>query len=542
MGGAVLATSYEGYGEDAGADNFRATLRRAQVYAEEQGHRLVSLEHLLLALTEDPDALAVFEASRINVDRLRDDVAGYVSRIPDRVSGEGVEPSLSPDLSRVVEAARQAAQQSRRQVVSGAIVLAALIGEGRSPASEFLKSHGLTFEEAIRTLQSRGTGATARPAGPQPASPQPASPQPAARPAPATAPKAEDADDDILASIRSEMSEPAGERSYERARTTAFEPKAPPAPAIPSRREPPLGQYREADSRTDPVLPSQRAQPIPQQGDPRTSRPPLQRTPMPNGAPPPDRMRAPGPMAGGPPPGAPGWRPPGPPPAQGAQRPMGPPPMGGRGPMPPGAPGLPPGAPMPRMARQQGPGPANAARPPVDATVTEGSLLENIPRRMRVGTPEQVEVRIARGALESLGEGMQGQVSGHKIHVAKAMSVRLRAPEGGFYIEATSPETQWVENTLGIMSDDFASWRWTITPHYRGKARLQLVVSARSVGQDGLAAETALPEQVIEVRVRTNYGRMVSRLLLWLAAMSAAGVIGAMGEAGFKFFTTIIGG
>lgn len=548
MGGAALATSYEGYGEDAGAENFRATLRRAQVYAEEQGHRLVSLEHLLLALTEDPDALAVFEASRINVDRLRDDVAGYVSRIPDRVSGEGVEPTLSPDLSRVVEAARQAAQQSRRQVVSGAIVLAALIGEGRSPASEFLKSHGLTFEEAIRTLQSRGAAATTgrsaspQPASPQPASPQPASPQPAARPAPAAAPKAADTDDDILASIRSEMSEPAEERSYERARAPAFEPKAPPAPAAPSRREPPLGQYGDADSRIDPVLPSQRAQPIPQQGDPRTSRPPLQRAPMPNGAPPPDRMRAPGPMAGGPLPGAPGWRPPGPPPAQGAQRPLGPPPMGGRGPMPPGAPGLPPGAPMPRMARSQGPGPSNAGRPPVDANVTEGSLLENIPRRMRVGTPEQVEVRIARGALESLGAGMQGQVSGHKIHVAKAMSVRLRAPEGGFYIEATSPETQWVENTLGIVSDDFASWRWTVTPHYRGKARLQLVVSARSVGQDGLAAETALPEQVIEVRVRTNYGRMVSRLALWLAAMSAAGVIGAMGEAGFRFFTTIIGG
>lgn len=204
--------------------------------------------------------------------------------------------------------------------------------------------------------------------------------------------------------------------------------------------------------------------------------------------------------------------------------------------------GLPPGAQQqsPRMARPQGP--ANAARPPVDNAVMEGTLLENIPRRMRVGLPEQVEVRIARGALEGLGNGLSGQVAGHRIQVAKAMSVRLRAPEGGFYIEATSPETQWVENMLGIVADDFASWRWTVTPHYRGKARLQLVVSARSVGPDGLAAETALPEQVIEVRVRTNYVRSVRRIVLWLAAMGAAGVIGAMGEAGFRFFTNIIGG
>ena len=533
MGGAALATSYEGITDDAGADNFRETLRRAQVYAEEQGHRLVTLEHLLLALTEDPDALAVFEASRIDVDRLRDDVAGYVSRIPDRVSGEGVEPQLSPDLSRVVEAARQAAQQSRRQVVSGAIVLAALIGEGRSPASEFLKSHGLTFEEAIRTLQARGTGAAARPANPPPA----------ARPAPAAAPKATEADDDILASIRSEMTEKTEEHSYERARAPAFEPaKTPPAPV---RREPPLGHYGEAETRIDPVPASQRAQPIPQHGDPRTGRPPIPRAPMPNGvpapAPPLDRMRSAGPMTEGPPPGAPGWRPPGPPPAGGLKRTMGPPPLGGRGPLPAGVPGLPPGAPhAQRTPRSQAP--ATAARPPADAAVTEGSLLENIPRRMRVGVPEQVEVRIARGALEGLGDGMAGQSVGHRIHVARAMSVRLRAPEGGFYIEATSPETQWVENTLGIMSDDFASWRWTVTPHYRGKARLQLVVSARSVGADGLAAETALPEQIIEVRVRTNYGRMASRFLLWLAAMGAAGVLGAMGEAGFRFFTSIIGG
>ncbi len=158
MEGAAFAASQDGMTDDGGADNFRATLRRAQVYAEEQGHRQVTLEHLLLALTEDPDAFAVFEASRIDVDRLRDDVAGYVSRIPDRVSGDAGEPLMSPELSKVVEAARQAAQQSRRQVVNGAIVLAALIGEGRSPAAEFLRTHGLTFEEAIRTLQARAAG------------------------------------------------------------------------------------------------------------------------------------------------------------------------------------------------------------------------------------------------------------------------------------------------------------------------------------------------------------------------------------------------
>ena len=539
MGGAALASPLDGgSAEDAGTETFRATLRRAQVYAEEQGHRQVTLEHLLLALTEDQDALAVFEASGIDVDRLRDDVAGYVGRIADRVLGEGVEPTLSPDLARVVDAARQAALQSRRQVVNGAIVLAALIGEGRSPAAELLKSHGLTFEEAIRTLQSRPA-----------ASGRPARPDAAARPAAPAPPKSAElaADDDILASIRTEMSQSTEERSYERARPQAFEPRPSPAPAAPARREPPLGQFGgDRETSYDPVLSTQRPAAAPAQGEPRTGRPPLQRGQMPNGGPMPlppgERTRAPGPMAGGPRPGAPSGRPPGSPPAGATARPMGAPPMSGRPPMAPPGQGLPPGAQQqsPRMARPQGP--ANAARPPVDNAVMEGTLLENIPRRMRVGLPEQVEVRIARGALEGLGNGLSGQVAGHRIQVAKAMSVRLRAPEGGFYIEATSPETQWVENMLGIVADDFASWRWSVTPHYRGKARLQLVVSARSVGSDGLAAETALPEQVIEVRVRMNYVRSIRRIVLWLAAMGAAGVIGAMGEAGFRFFTNIIGG
>ena len=51
------------------------------------------------------------------------------------------------------------------------------------------------------------------------------------------------------------------------------------------------------------------------------------------------------------------------------------------------------------------------------------------------------------------------------------MSVRLRAPEGGFWIEMASPETQWIENTLGLLSDDYASWRWIVTPQRRGLGR-----------------------------------------------------------------------
>lgn len=154
---------------------------------------------------------------------------------------------------------------------------------------------------------------------------------------------------------------------------------------------------------------------------------------------------------------------------------------------------------------------------------------------MRVARPQRVEVRIAKADVKALADGLQGGggVSRHDVMVTKAMSVRLRAPDGGFFIESASPETQWIENTLGLMADDFASWRWTVTPRARGVQRLQLIVSARTVGADGLAAETALPDQVIEVRVRTNFGKAAITGGGWVAAAIAGGVLAKFGEGAF---------
>lgn len=159
-------------------------------------------------------------------------------------------------------------------------------------------------------------------------------------------------------------------------------------------------------------------------------------------------------------------------------------------------------------------------------------MVENIPRVMRVGLPAVVEVRIARSEVKALADGLQGggSVWRHDLTVTKAMSVRLRAPEGGFFIETSSPETQWIENTLGLITDDYASWRWAVTPKERGTKRLQLIISARTVGTDGLAAETALPDQIINVKVRINYARTVRKIGGWALAAIAGGVLASFGE------------
>lgn len=163
-------------------------------------------------------------------------------------------------------------------------------------------------------------------------------------------------------------------------------------------------------------------------------------------------------------------------------------------------------------------------------TVLPGQLIENVPRRMRVGIASPVEVRIAKAEVKAISDGLDlNTVHRHDVHVTKAMSVRLRAPEGGFFIETASPETQWIENALGLMADDYARWRWTVTPKLRGRRRLQLIVAARTVGPDGLAAETALPDQIIEIRVSTNYAVMVKRLAGWTVAAVLGGLLAQFG-------------
>lgn len=151
---------------------------------------------------------------------------------------------------------------------------------------------------------------------------------------------------------------------------------------------------------------------------------------------------------------------------------------------------------------------------------------------MRVGIPMIVEARVARADVKAIAEGLQGAgaVYRHEVTVTKAMSVRLRAPDGGFWIENASPETQWIDNVLGLMADDYASWRWTVTPRERGRRRLQLLVSARTVGADGLAAETALPDQVIDVKVGINYATTALRWSGWIGAAVLGGILARFGE------------
>ena len=78
-----------------------------------------------------------------------------------------------------------------------------------------------------------------------------------------------------------------------------------------------------------------------------------------------------------------------------------------------------------------------------------------------------------------------------------------------------------------------------MTPLRRGASRLQLVVSARTIASDGLTADTALPDQVFDVRVKADYARMALRAAGWVGLMILGGVLSKFGQNGFETVATL---
>lgn len=516
-----------------------ATLTRAADYASAQAHREVTLEHLLLALAEDPEATVVLKASHIDLDRLTAEVSDHLGRDEDRIdpaSGQNI--ALSADLRRILEAAAAAARQGRRREINGAIVLAAIVGDGKSPAAHMLRVQGLTFEEAIRALQYAAAPQQHPAPGQRSAPDEPARLEPPARapdpiPEPRPGPVAHEPPEDVRTGpptrppsqtpphadgARPLTTEEILAAARERLQARNPSKAAPPAGSSPGPAPLPRANYPDRGGSPEPAEHAHQGPDFSDDREPEIFAPPD-----------PSPQRAPAPPVVGPPPGAPphGMPPPGTPSQARAPLPAPAPPRQQEPPLRTGPPTSPPRV-TTAGRRRAGSGPFVGSWPLIEA----GQLVENIPRRMRVGIPMAVEARIARADVKALSEGLAGGGGAfrHEIVVTKAMSVRLRAPGGGFVIENRSPETQWIENVLGLGNDDYASWRWTVTPMARGRRQLQLIVSARTVGADGVTAETALPDQIVDVKIAINYTRTALKWAGWIGAAVIGGLLAKFGE------------
>ena len=590
------------------------TLARAYDYARAQGHGVVTLEHLLLALIADGDASRVLQACNIDSSRLNADASTYLLGLMSHAQVEHAhEPGVDANVIRILDYATAAAQQSRRAEVNGAIVLAAIVGDGGSSAAAMLRAQGLTFEAAIKGLQrATGSGRVAEPpsaasilapgqptfsrAAPPTIAPQPVPPaqsnsgsqesayansqrQPASAD-PAAGARASSTEE-ILAVARQRVE--AGRRGFTMPPEQALpgvgqagshlQPHVEPWPSQPATQvsslpdplvhpQPEAGSKSAAQPIAGPLADEVGASPEARHLEARPAAPRLDWASLPE----PSALQ-PQPVA----PMRPSGSPTGPPPLRKTAEAPSPlvlrssnaaaPPYGEPSPNPPayasppaqvettesvsdprrdfafdgniaGPPYLAPDEAAfsrPRGAAAWRPAPAPAA--PLHTSPPTSLFVENIPRKMQVGRPKTVEVRIAKGSARALAGGLQrgGTAYPHDVIITTAMSLRLRAPNGEFWIETSSPETQWIENTLGPLTDEFVSWRWTVAPQRRGRLRLQLIISARTVGADGLATETALQDQMIEVRARPNYGQLSARWAGWVVAAAVGAALARFG-------------
>jgi len=133
--------------------NLEKTLHRALAYANERRHEYATLEHLLLSLTEDQDAVAVLRACTVDVDKLRRDLAGYVdNELASLISPHVEDAKPTASFQRVLQRAAIHVQSSGREEVTGANVLVAMFAERESHAVYFLQEQEMTRFDAVNYI------------------------------------------------------------------------------------------------------------------------------------------------------------------------------------------------------------------------------------------------------------------------------------------------------------------------------------------------------------------------------------------------------
>ena len=133
------------------------SIRRAFRVAAERRHDLVSLEHMLHALIEDPQAAALLTSCGVDLTTLRTDLEEVLERAFTPVPGrKAVKPESTLGFDRVVErAVVHAASSSAQQVESGAL-LVFLLQEDDSHAAYFLRKQGLERITLLRAISHGG--------------------------------------------------------------------------------------------------------------------------------------------------------------------------------------------------------------------------------------------------------------------------------------------------------------------------------------------------------------------------------------------------
>ena len=129
------------------------TLHRAVHYANERRHEYATLEHLLLALVDDPDAANVMTACNVDLVALKTALTLYVDTdLAALATSDGEDAKPTAGFQRVIQRAVIHVQSSGREEVSGANVLVAIFSERESHAAYFLQEQDMTRYDAVNYI------------------------------------------------------------------------------------------------------------------------------------------------------------------------------------------------------------------------------------------------------------------------------------------------------------------------------------------------------------------------------------------------------
>jgi ATP-dependent Clp protease ATP-binding subunit ClpA len=150
------------------AQELEVSLHMAFVEARQKRHEFITVEHLLLALLDNPTAAEVLRACAANIDELRKQLAEFIGAHTPTVAGtEEIDTQPTLGFQRVIQRAILHVQSSGKKEVTGANVLVAIFGEKDSHAVYFLHQQGVTRLDVVNYI-SHGIAKSPQPQQPKP--------------------------------------------------------------------------------------------------------------------------------------------------------------------------------------------------------------------------------------------------------------------------------------------------------------------------------------------------------------------------------------
>ena len=130
------------------------SIHAALALANARRHEFATLEHLLLSLVDEPDALQVMKACSVDVAELRETLVEFIdedlSNLVTDIEGSEAVPTAA--FQRVIQRAAIHVQSSGRTEVTGANVLVAIFAERESNAAYFLQEQDMTRYDAVNFI------------------------------------------------------------------------------------------------------------------------------------------------------------------------------------------------------------------------------------------------------------------------------------------------------------------------------------------------------------------------------------------------------